>query len=44
MVYEWWPESNGPNPGNAFDTWVERSQLTQFFREPGWRVQWQDGR
>ncbi len=41
FILESWAGSNGPNPGGAFDSWVnDSSGLEQFFAEAGWVVQW----
>lgn len=41
LIFEWWRGSNGPNAGNAFDSWVEnREDLEKYFQESGWEVKW----
>lgn len=41
LIFEWWQNSDGPNAGNAFDSWVEnQADLQEFFLETGWVVQW----
>jgi hypothetical protein len=43
LVYEWWVGANGPNENAAFDSWVQNEvELSQFFREAGWLVQWHE--
>jgi hypothetical protein len=41
LIFEWWQGSDGPNAGNAFDSWVKnREDLAGFFQESGWEVKW----
>jgi hypothetical protein len=42
LIYEWWHDSNGPNGGGAYDSWVEAyDDVVAFFKEFAWAVEWQ---
>ena len=41
LVYQWWPNSVGPNPDGAFDDWVESlKQLEEYFISTNWSIDW----
>jgi len=41
LIFQWWPDSGGPNSHGAFDDWVEsREALERYWQESGWLVRW----
>jgi hypothetical protein len=42
FIFEWWDGSDGPNPGRAFDSWIETLDgVSEFIVESGWNIHWQ---
>ena len=42
LVFQWWKDSDGPNPNGAFDDWVESiEQLDTYFGSTEWIIDWE---